>query len=481
MSDKIDRVIEIFEDINRIPRCSKTEQMISNWLVNWAKELGFEAKQDKVLNVLVKVPATYGLENAQTLVLQGHMDMVCVKGENSEHDFSRDAVKIVQDGDWIHADNTTLGADNGIAVALALAIAEDKTLKHPQLELLFTVDEETGLTGASMLSKDFVTGKVLINIDSEDEGVITVGCAGGTNLKIEMMTESTEILDVDFIKIKTGGMLGGHSGIEIHKPRANAIKIIANILSQISKDNDIQIVSIAGGIAHNAIPSNSEVIISVNKANSMSILEKIKNIGNLLTSEHFDIEKDIYIKAGKIDITSGITNSYNKETTTRLIELIKELHHGVIRMSEEVEGVVETSCNLAKIDMKSDKIVITSSLRSNIDEEIAKLKDEIAKIASVYGAKVIASGQYPSWQPNMQSKLLSKCTETYENTFKKSPIIEVIHAGLECGIIGAKYEGMDMISIGPTIQHPHTPDERLNIPSLEQIWVLLSKLLQSYT
>ncbi|MCK5347575.1 MAG: beta-Ala-His dipeptidase, partial [Candidatus Heimdallarchaeota archaeon] len=350
-----------------------------------------------------------------------------------------------------------------------------------QLELLFTVDEETGLTGASMLSKDFVTGKVLINIDSEDEGVITVGCAGGTILKIEMMTESTEILDVDFIKIKTGGMLGGHSGIEIHKPRANAIKIIANILSQISKDNDIQIVSIAGGIAHNAIPSNSEVIISVNKANSMSILEKIKNIGNLLTSEHFDIEKDIYIKAGKIDITSGITNSYNKETTTRLIELIKELHHGVIRMSEEVEGVVETSCNLAKIDMKSDKIVITSSLRSNIDEEIAKLKDEIAKIASVYGAKVIASGQYPSWQPNMQSKLLSKCTETYENTFKKSPIIEVIHAGLECGIIGAKYEGMDMISIGPTIQHPHTPDERLNIPSLEQIWVLLSKLLQSYT
>ena len=481
MSDKIDRVIEIFEDICRIPRCSKNELMISNWLVNWAKEHRFEVKQDEVLNVLMKIPATEGLENAQTLVLQGHMDMVCVKSEKSEHDFSKDAVKIVRIGDWINADNTTLGADNGIAVALALAIAEDKTLKHPQLELLFTVDEETGLTGASMLDTDFVTGKVLINIDSEDEGVFTVGCAGGMNLKIEMMTESTEILNVDFIKIKTGGMLGGHSGIEIHKPRANAIKILTKILLHISENHSLNIVSIAGGIAHNAIPSNAEAIISVKKTDLLSILDEIKNIGNLLILEHSDIEKDFYVKADKIDITSEITTCYNDITTGRLIQFLSKIKHGVIKMSEEVDGAVETSCNLAKIETNSDTIVITSSLRSNKDNEIGKLKDKIAKIASQHGATLIASGQYPSWQPNMQSKLLSKCTETYEKIFKKSPKIEVIHAGLECGIIGAKYDGMDMISIGPTIQHPHTPEERLNIPSLERIWVLLSKLLQSYT
>ncbi len=481
MSDKIDRVIEIFEDICRIPRCSKNELMISNWLVNWAKEHRFEVKQDEVLNVLMKIPATEGLENAQTLVLQGHMDMVCVKSEKSEHDFSKDAVKIVRIGDWINADNTTLGADNGIAVALALAIAEDKTLKHPQLELLFTVDEETGLTGASMLDTDFVTGKVLINIDSEDEGVFTVGCAGGMNLKIEMMTESTEILNVDFIKIKTGGMLGGHSGIEIHKPRANAIKILTKILLHISENHSLNIVSIAGGIAHNAIPSNAEAIVSVKKTDLLSILDEIKKIGNLLKLEHSDIEKDFYVKADKIDITSEITTCYNDITTGRLIQFLSKIKHGVIKMSEEVDGAVETSCNLAKIETNSDTIVITSSLRSNKDNEIGKLKDKIAKIASQHGATLIASGQYPSWQPNMQSKLLSKCTETYEKIFKKSPKIEVIHAGLECGIIGAKYDGMDMISIGPTIQHPHTPEERLNIPSLERIWVLLSKLLQSYT
>ena len=479
MSDRVSRVLENFEALNRIPRCSKNEKMISNWLVDWAKDHGFEAKQDEVFNVLIKVPATMGFENSPTLILQGHMDMVCVRGDSSNHDFSNDPIKIIQDGEWLKADNTTLGADNGIAIAMAMAFAEDTELQHPPLELLFTVDEETGLTGASKLTTDFLDGRVLINIDSEDEGYFTIGCAGGANVKIKKSFTKSDADGMKFIKVNISGLKGGHSGIEINEPRVNAIKVLSEILDQLS-DFNIRIYSISGGIAHNAIPSNAEVVFAINAGDLPNVLNKVLQDENQLMNKYSKIEENINIFSGEVFISDEAATAYNAEESREIINLLQNLPHGVMKMSEIVEGAVETSCNLAQISTTEDKIVLTMSLRSNVDASIDGLRNKIETIAAENNASILTSGQYPSWQPNTESELVSKCKSIYEQTFNKSPKIEVIHAGLECGIIGSKYEGMDMISLGPTIKHPHTPVEKLHIPSLERVWTLLERVVESY-
>ena len=479
MNKRTEDILELFQQINNIPRCSKKEGKISNWLVNWAEEQKLEVARDDVQNVLIKVPATKGLEDRQIIIIQGHMDMVCEKTPKSSHDFLKDPIENIIDGDWLHANNTTLGADNGVALAFGLEIARDKSIVHPPLELLFTVDEETGLTGANALKDDLLEGNILLNFDSENEGVFTVGCAGGRDTRITLPLNYEEIPD-GFVsyKIEVSGLMGGHSGGDITKHRANANKLLARILQSINENIIINIVDLSGGSAHNAIPRDSEAIISFKSEHYENIKEIVEKIEKIIQTEFSETEKSIKIKL--IKNNENYTRLFDIDTTEKIINLLLAMPHGAKEMSLEFQGLPETSCNLATITVENGKLKLLSSQRSSVMSKRDFLTKEIEAVAKLSGAEYKSSVGYSSWQPNIHSKLLGKCKNVYKQKFGKEAIIEVIHGGLECGVIGAKYDGMDMISIGPTIENPHSPQERLYIPSLIKFWDFVCELLKSF-
>ncbi len=479
MNKKIEDILELFQQINNIPRCSKKEEKISNWLVNWAKEQKLEVVRDEVKNVLIKVPATKGLENRQTIVIQGHMDMVCEKTPDSSHDFSKDPIENIIDGDWLHANRTTLGADNGVALAFGMEIARDKNIVHPPLELLFTVDEETGLTGANALKNDFLDGRILLNFDSEQEGIFTIGCAGGKDTEISLPLNYEEISnDFKLYKIAISGLMGGHSGGDITKHRANANKLLARTMQSINEKNIFNIVNLSGGTAHNAIPRDSHAIISFKSGNYKNIKGIVQEIEKVIQAEFADTEKSIKIKL--IESNRDYTRSFTKDTTEKAIDLILALPHGIKDMSLEFKNLPETSCNLAVLKVEKDSLKIISSQRSSKMSVRDYLTKEIEAVAKLSGAEYKSGGGYSSWRPNTDSKLLEKCKNVYKQKFGKEAEIEVVHGGLECGVIGAKYEGMDMISIGPTIENPHSPQEKLYIPSIIKFWDFVCELLKSF-
>ena len=474
MNKSSEKVLKVFEEISKIPRCSKNEKKISDWLVNWAKEHNFDVKRDAAMNVLISVPATKGYENKPIIVLQGHMDMVCEKTPDSKHDFSKDPIEFIFDGDWLKANKTTLGADNGIALAIALAMVEDETVAHPPLELLFTVDEETGLTGANALESDFLKGKILINIDSEDEGVFTVGCAGGRDTKINLPLEFESPKESNAFEIKVSGLQGGHSGVDIKEVRANANILLARVLDALNKEIGIKIVNIKGGSAHNAIPRDALAGFTTNdKENAIAIAKKFETI---FQDEYGKFEPTLAVTITDIDMPEKVTNA---KTTDKIIALMLSMPHGIAFFSKDIEGLVETSNNFATIDMEDNKLKILSSQRSSIASRLDYLTRKIEEVAFLSGADYESGNGYPAWQPDMESSLLKKCVEVYETLYSKKPVVEVIHAGLECGIIGAKYDGMEMISIGPTIKNPHSPDEKLYLPSVEKIWDFLVAYFKS--
>jgi dipeptidase D len=444
------------------------------------------------------------------------MDMVCEKTQESEHDFSKEPIIPVVDGEWLRAQGTTLGADNGIAIAIALALAEDKSLRHPPLELLFTVDEETGLTGANALTPDFITGEILLNVDSEDEGIFTVGCAGGLNTKIEMpLVFSSLPENMLTFNLMVDGLAGGHSGVDIHEGRANANKLIVGALSLIADKMDLRIQDINGGSAHNAIPRYAQANVAVPADRQDELSAIVSEYESKLRSEYSEIESGISIRIEEspsslspplsppLSPSSDLQNEgADSETTNRIIGLLQDLPHGIASMSEDVEGLVETSSNLATVNIKSSKsgdkntdkdkdeekgknedgkLVIVSSQRSSIDSGLAALTSSIEKTAKKYGAAYEHNSGYPPWQPDMSSPLLKRCMEVYSSVFDEKAKIEVIHAGLECAVIGSKYENIDMISFGPTIKNPHSPDECLHIPSIRKIWDFMVVLLESFT
>ncbi|MDY0297382.1 MAG: aminoacyl-histidine dipeptidase [Acidobacteriota bacterium] len=472
---KTREVLDAFEKITAIPRCSKHEEKIGRWLMDWAAENGFSARMDDVGNIVIDVPASPGYENVPIVVLQGHMDIVCEKTKTSKHDFSKDPIRLIYDGDWLTADETTLGADNGIAIAMAMVMATDKSTPHPPLELLFTVDEETGLTGANALKPGFVKGKILINIDSEDEGVFTVGCAGGINTSL-----SLPLVPVDLpgkyttLKLEAGNMKGGHSGIDIGLGKANAIIVMGRMLREVAKKVELLLVDIKGGSAHNAIPRDCEAVIAVPADSLEAVTRIVRNFEAVVKKEYHGIDPDLSLAAAASD--SPLAGAYSPASTTRAIQVMLAMPHGVAAMSPDIEGLVETSNNFANIRIEENILRILSSQRSSVPSRLELHTARIESVALLAGGHAKSGEGYPPWPPDMDSVLLKRSIKVYKKLFNKEPVVEVIHAGLECGIIGDKYPGMDMISIGPTLRYPHSPDEKVRISDIGKIWDLLAAL-----
>lgn len=473
------RILEAFTQISQIPRASKKEQKIVAWLLNWANHNGLQARTDEALNVLIEVPASRGYENSQTLVLQGHLDMVCEKTKASKHDFDHDPIELIfTDDGWLTANQTTLGADNGIAIAMAMVAATDDRIGHPALELLFTTDEETGLTGANSLQPGFIQGKQLLNIDTEDEGVFTVGCAGGEDARVTLpFTTDESLASYNACKLVAGGMSGGHSGIDIIEQRANAIKLLFRGIHSIAQKTDVRIATVTGGTARNAIPRDAEAVVLIPSPDLETAQAMMVELEQKLQAEYAITDPGLTMT---LTVTSGDHKAASVDTTRRAIDLVFAYPDGVTGMSGEIEGLVDTSNNLATIKTDNGTMVILSNQRSSNMDSLALLCERIMSVARLAGATGETSGGYPSWQPDMDSELLARCLQVYQHRFDKKPVVEAIHAGLECGIIGAKYPGMDMISFGPTIKNPHSPDEKIEIESIGQVWDFMVALFESY-
>jgi dipeptidase D len=466
-----------FDEISRIPHCSKHEEKIREYIINFAKNQKLKFKEDKNGNIVISKLASSGFENKPTIILQGHMDMVCEKNSDIKHDFSKDSIKIKIDKNILTADGTTLGADNGIGVAASLAIIEDDSLKLGAIEALFTVDEETGLTGAFSLEKNMITGKKMLNLDSEDFGVITVGCAGGGDSQVELPLITKNISeDFENLLIKIYGLRGGHSGVDAHEQRGNAIKIISRLIWNISKNYKIYLSDIKGGDKHNAIPREAYAKISIDKSDKDNIINDLKAEQKNILEEIKPIDPNMKISIEKIDKRKSILD---EKTTFTLINLLHSLPHGVDKMSYDIDGLVETSTNLATIAIKDNSAFIGLSSRSSIASALQDLRDRINAISSLAGAKVTEGESYPGWKPDLNSDLLKLSKEIFKNMYNKEPIVEAIHAGLECGIIGEKFSGMDMISIGPTIKYPHSPEEQIHINTVDKFYDFVIEIIRN--
>ncbi len=477
--EKTKEILKWFEEISKIPRCSRNEDKIAEWLMNWAKEHNFETKMDKVKNIVIKVPASPGYENAPVTVIQGHMDMVCEKTPDSPHDFSKDPIKFVYEGEWLTADRTTLGSDNGIAIAMAMVLAMDKETPHPPLELLFTVDEETGLTGANAMEPGFIEGKLLINVDSEDEGVFTVGCAGGMNTYLSLPLDFEPIpAGYKQYRINAGGMKGGHSGIDIGLGKANALRILGRGLFQLKNENiDVRIADIKGGSAHNAIPRDAHAVVFMPETDFAKAKDTIEKWSGVFNSEFKITDPDLAVSI-KEDGEGNVNQVATVAKTQKVIEFMLVIPHGVEAMSPDIEGLVETSNNFANIRMEDGAVKVLTSQRSSVVSKLNALTARIESAARLAGGDARSGDGYPPWQPNMDSPLLARSTKLYEKMFNKKPVVEVIHAGLECGIIADKNPGMDMISIGPDLKYPHSPDEKIHIGTIGKVWDFMVELLK---
>ncbi|AKB28940.1 Aminoacyl-histidine dipeptidase (Peptidase D) [Methanosarcina siciliae T4/M] len=505
MHPKTRQILEIFEEINKIPRCSKHEEKLSLWLQEWGRSRGFEVKTDAVKNVLIKVPATPGYENSPGIVLQGHMDMVCEKSKDSKHDFSRDPIRCVYDGDWLKGDGTSIGADNGIALAIGMALAEAGKIgeiEHPPLELLFTVDEETGLTGASGLDEGFFEGRILLNLDSEDEGELIVGCAGGQNSRVTLPVE-WEPFDYGkeggfgLFRLSIEGLEGGHSGVEIHRQRANGIQLLARLLVSLKEktgQKNLRLVFFSGGNVHNAIPNYAEAFLALPRSKKEEAEAFISGFQQTLMEEYAESDPEITLELKEVENrvifeTAGgkvkrkelpAARVFSAGTEERLLGVLLGLPHGVYRLSDTIPGLVETSNNLAIVRTREDEVKILSSQRSSVMSRLDEITGKVETVAKLAGARAEHEYGYPAWEPDLRSGLLTKCRQAYAEAFGKEPKIRVVHAGLECGVIGSKCECIEMISFGPTIKDPHTPAERIFIPSIEKVWFFLENLLKSY-
>jgi dipeptidase D len=466
-----------FEEITKIPRCSKKEEKIRAWLLDWASEHNFESKEDEAGNVVIKVPGTPGYENSPTVVLQGHMDMVCEKTPDSDHDFDNDPIELVYDGDWLKANKTTLGADNGIAIAIMQAMALSKDVEHPPFELLITVDEETGLTGANSLKPGFIEGKTLLNIDSEDEGVFTIGCAGGVDIDMDLPLELENVPSgKKLFLLKAGGFKGGHSGVDIHEQRGNAIKALFRTLDALNDDVKIQISHLKGGSAHNAIPRDAEAGLFIDSGSVDAAKKIVADIEKTIKGEFAKIDPKLFIslEPHEYDVEKVLT----VDSTNKAIDFILALPHGVDSFSYVIEGLVETSNNLATINIENNELKVNSSQRSSLLSRLGALTRQLIGVIKLAGGTGHTGDGYPPWEANWDSPLLAKCKEVYKKKFGKDPVVEVIHAGLECGIIGDRNPGMDMISIGPTIKNPHSPDEMLLTTDIPKIWDFMVELMK---
>ncbi len=474
---KPELIWQIFDEITKVPRPSTHEEQIRQYLLDFAAKHGIEARTDKCGNVVMSKPASAGHENAPTVVLQAHMDMVCEKNSNIEHDFMKDPIQTYIDGDWVKAKGTTLGADNGIGMAAALAVLVDKSLVHGPLEALFTINEEIGLEGAINLGKDMLKGDILINLDSEDDGEIFVGCAGGIDTTaIFSYRRSLSPENFSYLKVSVSGLLGGHSGGDIHLGRANANKVIARFIWECSQRWNIEVCSFDGGNLRNAIPREAHAVFGIHVDHAEAVKKALKKYAEEIRNEYKGIEPSMNLV---IEAAERPEYCIDSETSLRLVRALYSAPHGVFSMSHDLEGLVETSTNLAAVKMiEDDKIKVTTSQRSSVESRKRDIAGQVEAHFQLAGAEVSHSDGYPGWAPNMDSKIMHISADAYEELFGVKPAIKAIHAGLECGLFLDKYPHMDMVSFGPTMTGVHSPDEQLNIPTVEKFWRHLCRTLE---
>ena len=466
-------VWNIFDQITKVPRPSKKEEKIRQWLVDFAKQHNIEYHLDATGNILMRKPATPGYEDHQTIVMQGHIDMVCEKNSGVDHDFENDPIETIIEGDWVKANGTTLGADNGVGVALSLACLIDDSFQHGPLEALFTYDEETGMTGANAIEEGFMTGKVLINLDSETEGQIFIGCAGGMDtVGLFHYTPAPAPKDLYYAKVKVSGLLGGHSGGDIHLQHANANKVLARFLTT---QPDAVLAAIHGGNLRNAIAREAEAVIGIPYSSKDNVVAELNQFAAIIEGEVGDIEKGMKLTIETVDTPETVIE---KEVADRLIKALIVCPHGVQGMSRSMPGLVETSTNMASVKMIEPGVIkVETSQRSSVESEKRAIAQAVATTFSLAGAEVKQGSGYPGWKPNTNSPIMKVCADTYRDLYGKEPEIMAIHAGLETGLFLTKYPYLDMVSIGPTMEGVHSPDERLYIPSVGTFYAYLKEVL----
>ncbi|NIG57112.1 aminoacyl-histidine dipeptidase [Chitinophaga sp. Cy-1792] len=465
-----------FAQLNAIPRASKKEAAAIDFVVKFGQELGLETTRDTVGNVVIKKPATAGLENRQTVILQSHLDMVHQKNNDTDFDFDTQGINMYIDGDWVRAKGTTLGADNGIGVAAIMAILADKTLAHPALEALFTIDEETGMTGATQLDGSMLSGTIMLNLDTEEEHSFTIGCAGGRDTNTSATYQEIPAGD-GFLSylIKITGLLGGHSGMDIHKGRGNANKLMNRLLYKAQSQFDIQLVSIDGGSLRNAIPRESTAQVLVSKSEEAEFLAFISDYEATIKDEYQHIEAGLAVSITKADNPGIMMDPAYFRQLTRAIYAIP---NGVYRMSPEIADLVEASTNLARVIAKNGSFTTQSLQRSSVDSTKEDVGYAVKAGFEIIGCTINQTSGYPGWKPNINSAILQVMTKLFKEQYGKEPEIGAVHAGLECGIIGAHHPGMDMISFGPTILDAHSPNERVQISAVGRFYQLLTNTLK---
>ena len=474
---KPERVMYYFEEISKIPRCSHDEERISNYLAKVGKKLGLEVIQDEALNIIIKKPGSKGYENSPIVVLQGHMDMVGEKTDNSNHDFSKEPIKLEVDGDYIFARETTLGADNGIAVAMSLAILESNNISHPPLEVLVTSNEESGMSGAAALDQNNIKGKILINIDAEEEGTIIVSCAGGERNLITIPIEWNELpKNKELYELVVTGLKGGHSGMEINKGRGNANKIMGRILDTLNRNIDIGLCYIEGGSKSNAIPRYARAIVSIPSESVEETYLFISNIENDLKFELGSSDKDIRLELSKS--TEDKDKVFNNITMRNVITSLMLLPNGVQSMSMDIEGLVESSNNVGVLKTIDNEVTIECAMRSSVGTLKTHISNQIKLLAETLEVKWESSSSYPAWEYSKESYIRNIFKEAYKEMFSKDINIAAIHAGLECGLFKDKFKDMDMVSFGPNLYGVHAPGEKLSISSTERTFKLLLKVLE---
>jgi len=467
-----------FYAISQIPRCSRHEDKVRDYVLGIAKHNGLEYRTDSTGNLVIKVNASKGRHSCPVVVLQGHLDMVCEKEKGKQHDFENDPICLKRQGDWISAEGTTLGADNGIGVAASLAVLEAKDVEHGPIECLFTVDEETGLTGAMDLANDILEGRMLINMDTEQDGVIYIGCAGGkdTELLLDLQTDRPWS-DAMAVRIRIGGLQGGHSGIDIHRGRGNAIKLLTRFLWTQAASIDLRVASINGGSKHNAIPRDCEAVVCLPPEGLPALKSAAAQYGKSISDEFVftDPRAFVAVQQGGFDKPSTV---FTPAFQNHVLNTLYAVPNGILAMSQAVPDLVQTSNNLAIVKTDDSELRVVTSQRSSVPAALEEVSHMVCAIGQQAHARIVQGNGYPAWKPDPGSPLLNKAKAVHKSLFGVAPKVKAVHAGLECGIIGDKFPGMDMISFGPTILGAHSPTERVQISTVGRFWILLVGLLE---
>ncbi|MCS4305006.1 MULTISPECIES: aminoacyl-histidine dipeptidase [unclassified Chryseobacterium] len=460
-----------FSKLNAVPRPSKKEEKVIAFIKGFGENLGLETTVDEVGNVIIKKPATAGMEDRKSIVLQSHLDMVCQKNNDVNFDFETEGIKMEIDGDWVKAKGTTLGADNGLGVATIMSILESSDIPHPALEALFTIDEETGMTGAIGLKPGQLTGEILLNLDTEEDDEIDIGCAGGVDVTITQ-NYATEAPKGQTVRIEVKGLQGGHSGMDIHKGFGNANIILGRLLYKGIENQNIELISIDGGGLRNAIPREGVAMISVR--NAQEFIQEVTVLKTEILEEFASVEPALQIN---IENSTSSDKAISEGDSKKVILTLKALHNGVYRMSPDVADLVEASNNVARVELKGGELKILNLTRSSVDSSKYSTAEQLKSVAELAGMNVVFSGSYPGWKPRPGSEIVQIMEKIYTEKFNEKPHVVACHAGLECGIIGANYPEMEMVSFGPTIRGAHSPDEKANIPSAQKFWSFLKDIL----